>query len=397
MNVAVNRGTRNAWSLRRSPLLSYAGAARHSNGGASRGYSGRCAKYFDSRDSSLSVVRSRQALENGRSLFRLMALGLMLAGSFALAQSASGRLLPHDLRYLGMDLPQLCGVGQGRVVRFMFHDRVSFGGALLAIALLYLWLERIPLKAGEAWAWWTFVLTGLTGFGSFLACLGYGYLDSWHGLATLALMPLYAGGLILTRCPSAGSEKLNLWPDFPIVGWWRTRLGWGRALLLATAAGLIMGGAAILVIGMTRVFVPQDLRYMRIGASDLLALNRRLIPVIAHDRAGFGGAVVTCGLLLFGCLWFGRSSRSLWQTVLWAGSTGFVAAIGVHPLIGYIDFTHLAPAYLGAMSFSVGIALCYKPMCSNRDEPASCFGGLGFPNAHNRFIYPNQCPSRAGF
>jgi hypothetical protein len=98
-----------------------------------------------------------------------------------------------------MDMEQLCGLSDGRVARFMFHDRVSFGGAIIAIAVLYLWLERVPLKAGEGWAWWTFLLSGLAGFGSFLAYLGYGYLDSWHGLATLGLLPLYIGGLVLTR------------------------------------------------------------------------------------------------------------------------------------------------------------------------------------------------------
>jgi hypothetical protein len=262
-----------------------------------------------------------------------------------------------------MDMVQLCGLRQGRVARFMFHDRVSFGGALIAIGWLYLWLERFPLKAGEFWAWRTFLLSGLTGFGSFLACLGYGYLDSWHGLATLLLLPVYAVGLVLTRCSLTQSAGPDFQADLPLIGWWRTRLGLGRSLLLATAVGLVLGGTTILLIGMTRIFVPQDLRFMGLGASDLLAINRRLVPVIAHDRAGFGGAIATCGLLLFCCVWFGRPSRRLWEAVLLAGSTGFVTAIGVHPLIGYTEFSHLAPAYLGAVMFSVGITICRKPMC----------------------------------
>jgi hypothetical protein len=283
----------------------------------------------------------------------------MFAGLFALAQSATGQLLPHDLRYLGMDMAQLCGVAKGRVAGFMFHDRVSFGGALVAIAILYLWLEQFPLKSGEAWAWWTFLLSGITGFGSFLACLGYGYLDSWHGLATLALLPMYVAGLILAW----RSRDSNPGAKVPMSHCWQTILHWGRALLLITGIGLMTGGATILLIGMTRVFVPQDLSYIGLRASDLLAINRRLLPLIAHDRAGFGGGIVTCGLLLFCCVWFGTPSRELWLAVFAAGSAGFVTAIGVHPLIGYIDFSHLAPAYLGAIMFSIGITLCYRPMC----------------------------------
>ena len=308
-----------------------------------------------------------RALGRGRFFFRMMALGLIGAGLFALLQSATGRFLSHDLRYLGMDTIQLCGVSNGRVARFMFHDRVSFGGALIAIGLLYLWLEQFPLKAGEIWAWWTFLLAGFAGFGSFLAYLGYGYLDSWHALATLALLPLYVGGLAMTWDVSRHNETIAP-PALRSKLEWRTRLALGRGLLLATAAGLMAGGITILLIGMTRVFVPQDLRYLKLGASDLLAMNRRLLPLIAHDRAAFGGAIATCGLL-FCCVRFGRPSRSLWLTVASAATTGFITAIGVHPIIGYTEFSHLAPAYLGAAMFSIGTAVCQKPMCGGLKMP----------------------------
>jgi hypothetical protein len=305
-------------------------------------------------------------LEDGHVFFRLVAIGLMAAGGFAVLQAATGRLLPHDLRYLGMDTIQLCGLGEGRVTRFMSHDRVSFGGALIAIGLLYRWLAQFPLKAGQAWAWWTFLLSGVSGFGSFLAYLGYGYLDSWHGMATLCLLPLYVGGLLVSRGSLAGAPKSDSRLPGPLNAWWRTRLGVARVLLLATACGFVVGGTTIMLIGMTRVFVPEDLRYLGMSARDLLDINRRLVPLIAHDRAGFGGAIATCGLLLFCCAWFGRPSGSLWRTLSLAGRAGFVTAIGVHPLIGYTEFSHLAPAYFGALLFLIGIALCHKPMC---EEP----------------------------
>ena len=308
-------------------------------------------------------IRYLASLGNGCILLRLVALVLMFVGAFALVQSATGYFLPHDLNYLRMNIRQLCGLGDGRVARFMFHDRVSFGGALVAMGCLYLWLEQFPLRAREAWAWWTFLLSGLTGFGSFLACLGYGYLDSWHALATSILLPLYVGGSLLTRRSISESAHPARKHAFSMNGWWQTRLGWGRAFLLVTAIGLFVGGTTILLVGMSRVFVPQDLRYLGLDAGSLRAINRRLLPLIAHDRAGFGGAIATCGLLLFCCVWFGRASASLWKAMLSAGSTGFLAAIGVHPLIGYNDFSHLAPAYFGALTFSVGIILCCKPMC----------------------------------
>lgn len=314
------------------------------------------------------------AQEYGRLLFRLVALGLMGAGAFALAQSATGHFLAHDLRYLDMDAFQLCGLAQGRVARFMFHDRVSFGGALIAIGLLYMWLEQVPLRAGQVWAWWTFLLAGLAGFGSFLAFLGYGYLDSWHGLATTALLPPYVGGLVLCRSCIAESRASRFRTRLLLGILRRKQFSRGLLLLLATAGGLVVGGTTIMLIGMTRVFVPQDVRYMGLGASDLLTLNGRLVPLIAHDRAGFGGAIATCGLLLFCCLWFGQPSRSLWYTVSWAGSAGFLTAIGVHPLIGYTEFSHLAPAYLGALMFSMGLFLSWHSMCGVKELPAKPLG-----------------------
>jgi hypothetical protein len=144
----------------------------------------------------------------------------------------------------------------------------------------------------------------------------------------------------------------------------------GRALLLATAGGMMLGGAIILLVGMTDVFVPQDLRYLGLTVGELQAINPRLIPLIAHDRAGFGGAIATCGLILFCCVWRGCPSRSLWQVIALAGSFGFGTAIGIHPLIGYLDFSHLLPAYIGAAMFVIGVVLCYKPMHAAAKPPA---------------------------
>lgn len=308
----------------------------------------------------MSTIDPEVGLRQGRRLLRAVGLVLIGAGVFAVAQSALGRILPHDLRYVAMSLEELCGLGDGRVLNFMFHDRTSFGGAIIAIGCLYIWLEQVPMRGGERWAWGLFFWSGLAGFGSFLAYLGYGYLDTLHGAITLCLLPLYAGGLWLTRPLVSGPGPERSGRRFTTG---LMRLGIGRALLQLTGAGFVLGGVTIMLVGMTDVFVPQDLKYMGIGANDLRVMNRRLIPLIAHDRAAFGGAIVTCGILFYGCARYGKPCRSLWRGVLVAGGTGFVTAIGVHPLIGYTDVTHLAPAYAGAVLFFGGMVVCYRPMC----------------------------------
>src|SRR5437870_10327574 len=181
---------------------------------------------------------------DGRPLLALVGVCLVLAGGFALFLSASGHFLPHDVRFLGMDKDQLCGLNQCRIVHFMFHDRVSFGGALIAMGVLYLWLAQFPLRSGKPWAWWVFCVSGLAGFGSFLAYLGYGYLDSWHGVATLFLLPVYLTGLVASRPHATGR----------VTGWLRSVDGLrapalaciGRWGLLATGSGLVLAGLVIL-------------------------------------------------------------------------------------------------------------------------------------------------------
>lgn len=301
-------------------------------------------------------------LGDGRPLLLFTGLSLVLAGVFALFLSATGHFLPHDVEFLGMLPAQLCEINECRIVHFMFHDRVSFGGALIAIGALYMWLSEFPLRAGQPWAWWLFLVSGIVGFGSFLAYLGYGYLDSWHGVATLGLLPCFVVGLVwsyATLSPPAGPGAL-LRPSVPFD--WRTPFGLGRALLLAASGGLIAGGLTIMVVGMTYVFVPEDLKYMNLTYAQIGAVNPRLIPLIAHDRAGFGGGVACCGVIMFFCVWCAAPSRSLWQVLSLSGLVGFGTAIGIHPLIGYNDPIHLAPAILGAALFAPGLLLTLRPM-----------------------------------
>jgi hypothetical protein len=82
--------------------------------------------------------------------------------------------------------------------------------------------------------------------------------------------------------------------------------------------------------------------------------------LIAHDRAGFGGALVSFGVAMFGCVRYARPSRALFQTLTLAGVAGFSTAVGVHPAIGYVSFTHLAPAVLGCVVFAAGLAFAIR-------------------------------------
>jgi hypothetical protein len=290
---------------------------------------------------------------DGRPLLILSAAFLAGCGAFAIFQAVTGHLLPHDAVYLGMTASQLCALQSCRILDFMIHDRVSFGGVLVAIAVLYLWLTLFPLRRRESWAWWTLALSGLAGFLSFLAYLGYGYLDTWHGAATLALLPMFIVGLIRAR--GLRRERIE-----PLRLDLRSSSGVGRGLLLLTSVGVSAAGLIIMTVGMTSVFVPQDLEFMGVTREVINAINPHLVPLIAHDRAGFGGALLSFGIAMFVCMRYARPSRALWQALTIAGVAGFVTAIGVHPAIGYLSFSHLGPAVFGCIVFVVGLTLARR-------------------------------------
>jgi hypothetical protein len=299
---------------------------------------------------------------DGRPLLALVALGLILSGIFALFLSATGAFLPHDVAFLGMQPRELCALHECRIVHFIFHDRVSFGGTLIAIGTLYLWLLAFPLRLGEEWAWWTLLFSGVIGFLSFLAYLIYGYLDSWHAVASAALLPLFVAGLAKTHrllpLHTEGWHSLFR-PAMPLK--LTQRVGVGRACLLFVGSGMALAGSVIIILGSTIVFVPQDIVFLGFSAPQLNAINPHLLPLIAHDRAGFGGGLASCGLTVLLIVWKARPTLALWQALVVAGVTGFGCAIGVHFVMHYLIVSHLVPACLGAAIYALGIICLYPP------------------------------------
>jgi hypothetical protein len=290
------------------------------------------------------------AIGDGRSLVVLSAVILVGCGVFAIFQAITGNFLPHDAVFLGMSAHDLCALQGCRILHFMIHDRVSFGGVLIAIGVVYTWLALFPLQRKESWAWWALTSSSLAGFLSFLAYLGYGYLDTWHGAATLALAPLFLVGLLRTHrtCQNVVT---------PNVLELRSAAGIGRALLLLASLGITVAGLTITFVGMTRVFVPQDLEFIGMTRTAVTSINSHLMPLIAHDRAGFGGALASFGLAMYACVRYARPSPALWQALTVAGIAGFGTAVGVHPAVGYLSVTHLAPAVFGAFVYAGGLAL----------------------------------------
>ena len=136
---------------------------------------------------------------DGTGLLTATALGLLAAGLFAWFLAMTDQLLPHDLAWLTIPEGELRAIADGRLIHFMGHDRAAFGGDAdrdrcpLRVAH--------PLPAGRGPCLGVVAARGRRDFGflTFLSYLGTGYLDSWHGLATLVLLPSFALGLARSR------------------------------------------------------------------------------------------------------------------------------------------------------------------------------------------------------
>lgn len=288
-------------------------------------------------------------LGDGRFLIALTGICLGLSGGFAILQSVSGQLLPQDSHAIGMDAQALEHTANHHLLGFMFHDRVAYGGSLLAIGAGYLWLAAFPMRRRAPWASWALLVSGGIGFLAFLTYLGLGYLDTWHGVATLFLLPVYLVGVWRSR-PENLSFR-SVWTACPAIHGSAER--WGRLLLGACAAGLILAGLTIAIFGMTTVFVPSDLRFIGLRPAALQHISASLIPVISHDRAGFGGGLCSIGCLLLFMARCADLNRSLVEIVAVMGCAGFGAALGVHFAVGYLDFFHLLPGFIGFSIFIV--------------------------------------------
>jgi dihydroorotate dehydrogenase len=126
-----------------------------------------------------------------------------------------------------------------------------------------------------------------------------------------------------------------------------------------------VAGLVIATIGVTNVFVPEDLKFLHTTPTALHAANPHLIPLMAHDRTGFGGALVSDGLaILLTVLWgFRQGARWVWWTLAAAGISEFVAAVVIHLSVGYTNLWHLTPTFLAALPYAIGLTLSHPYLC----------------------------------
>ncbi|MEI7027958.1 hypothetical protein [Paenibacillus sp. y28] len=284
----------------------------------------------------------------------LLGIGMIIGGLLAWIIAATTVVLPYDLAYLLMTPEQIAGAN-GRLLPFMSHDRVTLAGTMISIGILYYQLGRYGLREGLHWARTALLTSGLVGFSSFFLYLGYGYFDPLHALAGALLLPMF-----IMSMRSGADLPLKDQPNLRNDRSWRLAQ-WGQLLFVILGFALAIGGIVISVVGITGIFVATDLEFLCTTPDMLAQINERLLPLIAHDRAGFGGALFSNALALLATALWGlqQGQRWLWWTLLVGGFPGFLAGFSVHAAIGYTDFWHLAPAYFAFALYAAGLVLLY--------------------------------------
>ena len=292
----------------------------------------------------------------------LMGAGMLIGGFLALIIAATRIVLPYDESYLGVALGALPAINP-HLLDFMAHDRITLAGTMVAIGLLYVSLSLYGIRHGVHWARQAVLISALTGFASFFLFLGFGYLDPFHAFVTAVLFQF----LLLGVYARLGTYTPVVRPDLRSTRAWRMSL-WGQLLLVVHGFALLSAGIVISVIGVTHVFVHEDLHFMQTTADALSSANPRLVPLVAHDRATLGGMLLASGwLFLLPALWgYRRGSSWLWWTTLVAGVFAYTAGIGVHFAVGYLSVKHLLPAFGGLVLMLVGLALSYPFLCGKK-------------------------------
>jgi len=252
-----------------------------------------------------------------------------------------------------------------RLLAFLTHDRVSLAGTMIAVGVLYLQLSLNAIRYGLHWARLTILCSSFAGFASFFLFLGFGYLEPFHTFVTVVLFQFLLFALYSNLGEPVILKPPNLRED------WRWRANqWGQFLFVLHGVILLVAGLTISYVGITQVFVHEDLEFMHTTAAELATASPRLLPLIAHDRATFGGMLIATGItVLLPALWgFRQGDAWLWWGLLGGGGAAYAAAIGVHLVVGYTNWLHLLPAFGGAALLAVGLLLSYPYLCGEPQQ-----------------------------
>ncbi len=286
----------------------------------------------------------------------LMGVSMLGGGLLALVIALTRVVLPYDEATVGMTREQLIMLND-KLIDFMAHDRVTLAGTMLSVGTLYSGLAFFGMRNGAHWASKSIVVSAFVGFFSFFLFLGFGYFDPFHAFVTAILFQFLVLTVYSRLAKPGGPVRLDPVNDDR----WRRGL-WGQLMYLCQGAALIVAGSVISCVGITSVFVKEDMEFMCTTPDRLIEANPQLLSLVAHDRATFGGMLICAGITIsLAALWgFRRGHAWLWWTLFVSGLFGYVCTIFIHLKVGYTSTKHLLPAYGGLVWLCLAAGLSYS-------------------------------------
>lgn len=283
----------------------------------------------------------------------LFGLFITIGGIIALLFSMTTVILPYDEAFIGFSRDEIIAINPN-IIYFMAHDRMTLAGTMISGGILFMNIARHGVQYGLHWARKAINVAATVGFLGILLFIGYGYFDWLHGVLWIILMPFFIHGWRKTTKSNRTPFSKNR-TNHPA---WKQSL-WGQLCFVVLGFSFILGGLIISLIGSTNVFVPTDIGFICMSPEQMNEINNRLIPLIAHDRAGFGSALISVGLLvLMIALWgYQQGAKWVWNSLLIGGIPAFCAGVVTHFVIGYTTFIHLLPAYFTIFLYVAGLIL----------------------------------------
>ncbi|MBS7531963.1 hypothetical protein IC619_016040 [Hazenella sp. IB182353] len=281
----------------------------------------------------------------------LLALSLIGIGLTAWYVSFEPVIFPYDEAITGVSKEELMQLND-RLIPFMGHDRITLAGTTLSLGIIYIFVAVFAIRKQFHWAYMLIYVSSVFGFMSLFYFLGHGYLDPLHLFLAVFMFPIFLLYIQVAGKHFRATTSMNKGNTAK----WKLAL-WGQLSFVILGAALLLGGVVISFIGMTEVFVPEDLKFLQLQPEELEQTDPDIIPLIAHDRAGFGGTLIAVGLaVLLLALWGFREGEAwLWWTFCLGALPAFISGIGIHFYIGYVDWVHLAPPFIAVGLYVVGL------------------------------------------
>src|SRR6185436_16096722 len=178
-------------------------------------------------------------------------------------------------------------------------------------------------------------------------------LDAGATIAVVDAGLMSTGPGLIKRCNESLLSRMPVIAEPEPLTLDAARRSWFWAFLLGIA--MFFGGLLALAIASTRIVLPYDEAMSRMSRAELVRLNPRLLPFMAHDRVSLAGTMLSIGILYGALGWSGIRRGAHWAQVTVVVSAG----VGVFSFFSFLGFGYFDPFH----AFVTAVLLQFTLLC----------------------------------